>query len=94
MQKVSKMVEIAVVLTALTVLTWGATSARAAVVDGATETFKQFDADADGYVSAGEAVKAEIASEAFLAADRNQDGKLSLEEFASASAEGGDTRKP
>jgi Ca2+-binding EF-hand superfamily protein len=93
MQKVSRMVESALVLTALTVLAWGAATAQAAVVEAATETFKQFDVDGDGYVTAAEAVKAEIDSEAYVAADRDQDGKLSLDEFAAASAEEGETRK-
>jgi Ca2+-binding EF-hand superfamily protein len=78
------MMESALVLTTLTILAWGATSAQAAVVDATTDNFKQLDADSDGYVTAAEAVRAELSSEAFLAADRDQDGKLSLEEFASA----------
>jgi len=63
------------------------------LVDAATETFNTFDADGDGYVTADEAVKAEIDSEAYVVADRDQDGKLSLDEFAAASTEEGETRK-
>lgn len=94
MQKVSRMLESALVLSALTVLAWGAAmTAQAAVIDATTATFKQLDADSDGYVTAGEAVKAEVSSEAFVAADRDQDGRLSQDEFASAIAEESETRQ-
>ena len=44
MQKVSRMLESALVLTALTVLAWGAImTAQAAMVDATAETFKQLD---------------------------------------------------
>jgi Ca2+-binding EF-hand superfamily protein len=93
MQKVGRMLESALVLTTLTVLAWGASSAQAAIVDAVTETFKQLDADGDGHISAAEAVKAGILAEAFVAGDRDQDGKLSLEEFLSAGMAADKTRQ-
>jgi Ca2+-binding EF-hand superfamily protein len=80
----SKIQESVLLIAILTGLTWGITSAQAAVDSAAPEAFKKLDIDGDGYVTAREAVSGELASEAFIAADRDKDGKLDTNEYVSS----------
>lgn len=86
MQKVyeNKILEHALLVAALTALTWGATAAQAAVESKAPEVFKKLDADGDGFLTAREAVTGMIATEVFIAADRDNNGRLDTEEYVAA----------
>lgn len=75
-------IQVRVLLIALTALAFGA--ARAAEEGKAPDAFFKLDTDGDGFVSAREAVSAKITTDSFEAADRDHDGKLSVEEFAAA----------
>lgn len=48
----------------------------------AQASFEELDADADGYVSAEEALASPEVAERFAALDADADGQLSAEEFA------------
>ena len=85
MQKISKskIRNSALLFGILTVLTWGMTSAQAAV-EAVPEAFNTLDANGDGFVTAREADGGKIAAEVFVAADRDHDGKLDTYEYLSA----------
>jgi Ca2+-binding EF-hand superfamily protein len=83
----SKIRETALLCATLSILTWGATATHAATTESVPEAFKKLDANGDGYVSAGEAESGKLASEIFVAADRDNDGKLDTYEFVSAGME-------
>ena len=85
MQKISKskIRNSALLFGILTVLTWGMTSAQAAV-EAVPEAFNTLDANGDGFVTAREADGGKIAAEVFVAADRDHDGKLDTYEYVSA----------
>lgn len=81
----SKLMERAMLIGALTALSWGI--AQAAGESPITESFKKLDSDGDGFIAAQEAKAAGMSLEAFQNADRDRDGKLGPEEFAATLAE-------
>lgn len=80
----SKIRESATLLAVLAIVTWGGTSAHAAVEGSAPEAFKTMDVDGDGFVTAKEAISGKIATETFVAADRDHDDKLDRYEYMAA----------
>lgn len=81
----SKLMERAMLIGALTALSWGI--AQAAGESPITEAFKKLDSDGDGFIAAQEAKAAGMSLEAFQSADRDRDGKLGPEEFAATLAD-------
>lgn len=86
--------ERALLIAALTALAWGMGSAHAAETVQAPDSFVKLDTDGDGFVSAREAVSAMITSAIFDAADRDHDGKLSVDEFMAAGLDKPQTKVP
>lgn len=74
----------ALLIAALTALSWGVDAAKGAVNTKGAESFLKLDSDGDGFSTAREAVAGRITTPTLQMADRDQDGKLSADEYRSA----------